>query len=180
MANCDSDRLPACSIRVAVLEDIPVLADLQVRAWQETYGEWLPAGLLEKAVMDREFEEMWRVVLKYAGKKDRTFLLLDGAGEAAGFASAGPARENDLGHDQEVYALYLLRRIQGQGYGRILWQSVRDHLNSGGFYLWSLCGNPTGQFYEHFGGKAVASRRARWRSWAYVETAYEFEALEGS
>jgi GNAT superfamily N-acetyltransferase len=166
----------APEIRRAVLADAPVLAALNAQAWQETYRGLLPDQLLDDPDFAAGRERIWDEVLRYAGPDDATFLLFDEAGLPAGYAGAGPAREADMGCTMELYTIYLLRRAQGRGWGRFLWNSVRDGLGKRAFYLWSHAENPSLAFYQHMGGTPIATRLGRWGDVRFPECAYGFPA----
>lgn len=165
---------PSATIRRATLSDVSELAALQRRVWRETYRGLLPEDLLDDPGGQLERESAWHTVLRYAKALDAVFLLGDDTGRAVGFASAGPARESAMGYPAELYTIYLLREVQGQGWGQALWKAVTGHLEERPFYLWSHAANPTTGFYERRGGRRIAERRGRWGEVIYPECAYGF------
>jgi L-amino acid N-acyltransferase YncA len=167
-------RFPSGRIRRASLAHVPVLAALNVRTWRETYRGLLPEALLDGDEALVEWQQTWQTVLQYAGPLDVVFLLEDPAGQAVGYASAGPARESAMGYGAEVYTLYLLKEAQGRGWGRELWQALLDHWEGRPFYLWSHAANPVSGFYGHLGGRKIATRQGRWGEVTYPEWAWGF------
>lgn len=167
-------RFPFGKIRRASLAEVPVLVALNVQTWRETYRGLLPDALLDGDGAPEEWQRTWQTVLQYAGPLDGVFLLEDPAGQAVGYASAGPARESAMGYGAEVYTLYLLKEAQGRGWGRELWQAVLDHWEGRAFYLWSHAANPVSGFYQHQGGRKIATRQGRWGEVTYPEWALGF------
>jgi GNAT superfamily N-acetyltransferase len=137
-------------VRPAAPEDAVRIARIHAGTWQGAYGHVFPADRLERLSETEERRaQYWQESIERAAP--RTHTLVAGAGEGmVGFASLGPAREDDsIG---ELYAIYVLPEAWGRGIGRALMSEVVDRLRDEGFaeaVLWVLEENPrTRRFYE--------------------------------
>jgi ribosomal protein S18 acetylase RimI-like enzyme len=95
---------------------------------------------------------------------------------------AGPQREDDRTADAEVYALYLLRRVQGRGWGRRLMAMLAGRMRGWGaasLDLWVLEGNRAGvAFYERLGGERGESRGFRIARRPVTECAFAWPSID--
>ena len=102
----------------------------------------------------------WRQELT-AGPPPYIFVAQDRAGRGVGFVAGGPERDEIDGFDGELYAIYLLASLHGQGVGRALCQALAKAMAAAGFRslaLWVLKENPSRGFYEHLGGQFVQEK----------------------
>ena len=137
---------PAPVVRLARATDAEPLVRCHLACWQETYTGLVPQQALEEALAARgERTERWRGILRDAAG---TFVA-EHEGEVVGFASVGPAPEEDLGDLPRVHALYVLRAQWGTGLGhRLLQASLGDQPAS----LWVLAANARARrFYAAHG-----------------------------
>ncbi len=138
-------------IRSAVLGDAEALGELQLSCWHEAYGGYAPPGTLDAETLERRIEVCTGLLER---EMDIMVLELDGALD--GFASTGPARDEDVGKQTgELYALYLRAARQGAGLGRRLHDRALARLVARGFadaVLWTIELNaPARAFYEAAG-----------------------------
>ncbi|MEI4470615.1 GNAT family N-acetyltransferase [Frigidibacter sp. MR17.24] len=162
---------PVIQIRAAAPGDARLLGRLHVAAWRETYAALLPQ---EVARLDETRRtEAWARDLDAAAAgrlpAETAILLADGL--PAGFVTAGAQRHPalaEMGHDGEVWALYLLRTVQGRGLGRRLLAAGAGVLARRGHWSASvqvLARNlPAVGFYTRMGGRSVARLDAGTRS----------------
>jgi L-amino acid N-acyltransferase YncA len=125
---------------------------------------------------------MWQGVIARNGDTDARGILLvaeDAEGSIVGFASSGTEREPGSGSDSELYAIYLLKRAQGCGTGRALFERTIQALWARGFRtmrLWVLETNPTRKFYEAFSGrKGLETKFVDMGGAALREVSYRFD-----
>jgi GNAT superfamily N-acetyltransferase len=127
-------------------EDAEAMAHLHVDVWDDAYTGLVPQTILDDR-RDRVAErvEKWRAIL---GEERETWLAEDADG-LVGFSGVGPARDNDVDLDLELYALYVRAAYYGTGVGFALFeQAVGDRAA----YLWVLAGNDRAiRFYERQG-----------------------------
>jgi GNAT superfamily N-acetyltransferase len=162
------------TVRLARPEDAGEIAKVHVDSWRESYAELLPANLLERLSYERR-ARVWRQVLADPSSDTNLFVLdLEGEG-IKGFVSVGPERGQVQGYDGELYAIYLLKEVQGQGYGRRLFEQGVEALRQRGFQsmaLWVLQDNAARGFYEHLGGVRVGEKTESFGDRQFIELAY--------
>jgi GNAT superfamily N-acetyltransferase len=127
-------------IRDAEPPDSLAVARVHVRSWQVAYR-----GLIDDKFLDALLPE------DRAGRYDFAAdppapqtILAEEAGELWGFATTGPARDDDARGLGELYALYVDPPRWGTGTGRLLLAEARQRLREAGFdeaILWVLRGN---------------------------------------
>ncbi len=134
------------TIRRGVPDDAEALAHLHLDVWDDAYTGLMPQGILDdRREKADERVESWRNVL---GLEKPTWLAEDADG-LVGFSGVGPARDNDVDIDLELYALYVRAAYYGTGVGFALFeQAAGDHAA----YLWVLANNERAiAFYERQG-----------------------------
>jgi GNAT superfamily N-acetyltransferase len=147
------------SIRPARPSDSRAIASIHVDTWRRTY-----AGIVRRDTLSglskSERAGYWRAVLSRPGR--RGFLLVAEVGRRlVGFVSGGPGREDDAQYKGEIYAIYVLPRMQFRGVGRALFLAGVDCLLLAGIrslLVWTLAANPYRRFYESLGGEPVRKR----------------------
>lgn len=147
-------------VRPATLQDVPGIARVHVDAWRETYHGILSAEFLQRLSYESR-EEQWRRALSDPSSRTRLYVMQEKSGAIGGFVAVGPERGELEDYDGELYAIYLLQRYQGLGYGRRLFEAGASALRDEGFrsmVLWVLEDNATRGFYEHLGGSVVAQK----------------------
>ena len=147
----------ASQIRKATPDDAQGIAKVHVDSWRETYPGLMPEEILN-GLSYRQRELYWRRTLRETGEEEFAYLVEDDAGEVMGFVSGGPEREGGLAFKGEIYAIYLLKEHQRQGWGKRLFRAATDHLVRSGMksmLLWVHRDNETRGFYEAMGGTLV-------------------------
>ena len=147
------------SVRIATVRDADDIAIVHVNAWRESYPGIVPQSVLEGlSTVGRS--EYWRSVLNRETARSANFVACDHVGMVVGFVSGGPQRHAAPLYDGEFYALYVLRRAQGRGLGRLLMQAMARSLCDDGrksANVWVAARNiPACQFYVALGGRFVA------------------------
>lgn len=142
------------TVREAARGDAEALATVHVAAWRETYRGIVADGYLDRMSVARRAGR-WRQSL-LVPRPGVSILVMEDADGLAGFGMAGPQREDDRPAEAEVYSLYLLRRVQGRGWGRRLMAMLATRMQAwgaGSLDLWVLEGNRDAvAFYERLGG----------------------------
>jgi GNAT superfamily N-acetyltransferase len=143
------------SIRRAKTDDAAALSDVFDAAWREAYQGIIPGIVLER-MLARRGPVWWRQAIG----RNRALVVLDVGESIAGYASYGRCRDRSLPADGEVDELYLAPEYQGLGFGRRLFNAVRNDLADREVRrvaVWSLADNPRARaFYERLGGRMVA------------------------
>lgn len=171
-------------LRAAVPDDAAQMADVHIQSWRETYAGLMPPGFLARMTDDRmrELREAnWRRTI-HDGDEE-VYVAVRG-GQVVAFASGGALRPHMVipgDYAAEVYTLYALKEVQGQGLGRRLLSEVARGLHGRGYRgmaLWVLASNPTRQFYNHLGGVELGQKTEETRFGPLVEVALGWRHLE--
>jgi GNAT superfamily N-acetyltransferase len=134
------------SIRQAVVADAEPLAHLHVDVWDDAYTGLMAQGILDdRREKVAERVEKWREILRDPGPT----WVAESSDGLIGFASSGPARDNDMDEMLELWALYVRASWWGTGVGHALFEiAVGDRA----CYLWVLANNERAiGFYERQG-----------------------------
>jgi hypothetical protein len=135
-------------VRAARASDAAELARIQVASWQATLGGVVPAEVLDALSDDAavaQFGERWAQAIASPPTSRHKVLVAYGAGaigEPVGFASIGPATDEDRwpGTDGELYELHVRPGADDGHAGRLL-HSVAGTLAEDGFQAactWAL------------------------------------------
>ena len=160
-------------IRRATPDDAEGITRCHVGGWKVHYRGILPDDYLDAinpedaARKRRQFvreETEEREALEAAGadpRQERANWVLEEDGVIRGWASTGPARDDDLGREtNELYAIYVDPDLVGGGYGRALMEHcVADAIDRGfdEMVMWVLTGNERARrFYAAAGFDADA------------------------
>ena len=132
-------------VRDARVRDAADLARVQVASWQRTYEGIVAADLLasltgQEAVLG--WEERWREAITDPPTSRHRVLVAvtDGTRDVVGFASVGPATDEDRWPrtDASLYELRVLPDQTGQGHGNRLLHAVAATLADDGFQTVSM------------------------------------------
>ncbi len=167
-----------CSVRPARLSDADALGVLHVQAWQETYAGIMPADLLQ-ALSPVQRAEMWR---RWLTRAAAGVYVCEEAQTVVGFGLCGAQRSRTLpNHRGEVYAINILRRAQGRGFGRAMMQAMAQSLDERGrapMTLLVLFENiPARQFYLRLGGRVIGEVMTNFGGVALREEVYCWDDL---
>ena len=134
------------AIRRATPEDAEAMAGLHVDVWDDAYTGLMPQGILDdRREKVAERVERWEEIL---GQERPTWVAEDTEG-LIGFASSGPARDNDMDDTLELWALYVRAAYWGTGVGYALFEIAAGDRAA---YLWVLADNERAiRFYERQG-----------------------------
>lgn len=161
-------------IRKAELIDAGGIAKVHVDSWRTTYGNILSEWYLSQLSVEGR-KNNWEWTFKNLNKEEVIYVGLDDEESIVGFACGGQSRDKDFEYDGELYAIYLLREYQGQGYGKKLFKAVVDSLQNNGYesmMVWVLQGNPAISFYTAMGGKLIGQKEITIGADKHIELAY--------
>ena len=140
-------------IREACEDDVPALAGLHVETFNETHRRGRSGG---PSYALREGQ--WREAFERADGSWFCFVAEDESGELIGFAKGRPHDGGVPGFGGELNKIYLLRRVQRQGLGRLLLCAVANRFLARGVTSMLLFGEadlPANKFYEAFGAERL-------------------------
>jgi ribosomal protein S18 acetylase RimI-like enzyme len=140
-------------IREATSADVPALADLHVRTFNETHG---PGPTYEIR------ERQWREAFEVTDGSWFCFVVEGRNGELVGFAKGVPYDHSDHpDFDGELNKIYVLREYHRRGAGRRLLGHVARRFLSQGIASMLLFGdarNPSNGFYEALGAERLFAK----------------------
>jgi GNAT superfamily N-acetyltransferase len=147
-------------LRRAEPADALAVAGVHVRSWQMAYRGLLPDDYLDAL---RPEDRAARYTFGELSP-DRPLTIVAADGETiCGFATTGPARDDESPRTGEVLALYVDPDHWGTGVGRALIKAARENLVDQAFdaaSLWVLAGNDRAErFYRIDGWAPDGSRR---------------------
>ncbi|MEW4369512.1 GNAT family N-acetyltransferase [Paenibacillus kandeliae] len=171
-------------IREARIGDDLGIATVHVHSWQTTY-----AGLLDRTYLQqlsiKQRQQAWKQQLSRMNDSYHLLVLEDDAGVITGFISGGSSREqsvhNHAQREGEIYALYLLSSVQGQGWGGQLLSRMLEWLKQQHYdqaIVWALRDNPTIAFYQHYGAVPDKEQTIKIGGKLYRETALRWSDLQ--
>jgi len=168
----------ALQIRRARQEDAADVAQVYIDSWHDTYPGVLPSPLL-RAMTPKGQTARWLATIGAQGRE--IVLVADLARQGVvGMASLGPARDDELGFDGEVYTLYVDPAFYGRGIGRALLKGAFMTLSKAGMsscVIWAHARNHVRYFYEAMGGRLIAERSARMMGETVPEAAFGWKTL---
>ena len=148
------------SIRHATQDDALGLSRVFESAWREAYQGIIPGVTLEKMLV-RRGPRWWRSTVT----RGRPLAVLDIGHGIGGYVSYGRCRDRSLPADGEIDELYLAPEYQGVGFGRRLFNAVRNDLSDRDtkrVVVWSLADNERAcAFYQHMGGRRIKETTER-------------------
>jgi ribosomal protein S18 acetylase RimI-like enzyme len=161
-------------IRPAHPDDAPGIARVHVDSWRTTYKGIIPDTILDNLSYEARTRQ-WRIGLSNPNRKIFDYVAVDPSDQIVGFVNGGTERSGDPEYKGELYAIYLLKEVQGQGLGRRLMLTLVERLVQEGYtnmLLWVLAANPARKFYEKMGGHVLRSRYEDFGGTMLEEVAY--------
>jgi ribosomal protein S18 acetylase RimI-like enzyme len=140
-------------VRRATTDDVPALARLHVRTFDETHRGGRPGGPSYELR-----EQQWRDLFAADDGSSFCFVVEDDNHDLVAFARGRPHDGGVPGFAGELNKIYALRRVHRQGVGRLLLCSVtREFLSRGvtSMLLFGEATNPSNAFYEAFGAERL-------------------------
>ena len=142
-------------IRNATTDDIAELARLHVQTFNETHRGGRSGGPSYELR-----EQQWREAFAVTDGSSFCFVVEDADGKLVAFAKGRPHDGGVPGFAGELNKIYALRRVHGQGVGRLLLCNMARQFLSRGVTSMLLFGeatNPSNGFYEAFGAERLYS-----------------------
>ncbi len=148
-------------IRAARPEDAPGIAAVHTRSWRETYAGLISDDFLNRMTDDDARQRRAASWVQTIDRQLEQVVVAEQGGEIVAFASVGPARDHP-GYSHELMTLYSLKRVQGQGTGKALLQSMAREVQAQGgqtLALWVLAQNPTRAWYAAQGAREAGEKQ---------------------
>lgn len=148
-------HVPAFTIDVPTLVDVPALAALHVRGWEVAYShllqgdQWFGPEAVERRI---DHWTTWLTPGTRAADEGRYRVGRDRDGAVVGLAASWPPRDPDPVRERELSVLYLDPAWFGSGLARALTEAL---LEGGPASVWVAEDNPRARrFYEKAGFRA--------------------------
>lgn len=145
------------SIRPAVPDDAPAIAEVHSASWRAAYKDLLPDHVLDELAAP-DLARRWLKELQLPDPPGAQVIVVEQDSVVRGFARFGPARDHDSileGVTGELYGFYLHPDVWGRGIGGALMDAVLSALREADFQQVTLNvveGNERARFfYEHLG-----------------------------
>jgi ribosomal protein S18 acetylase RimI-like enzyme len=150
MAQVGKTTSRAPEVRPARIEDVPAMARVHVRSWQQTYRGLMSDAILDDPSFVSRRERLWTAVLSDERYAEHRAAVAEYCGQVIGIAWAGPPTDDDSSLTAHLYVLYLLDDHHGSGAGTELLDAVIGQTESAS--LWVADPNPRAQaFYRKHG-----------------------------
>lgn len=165
------------TVRPAIVEDARAIARVHVASWRTTYRNIIDEETLSSLSVEQRTNR-WRRILTEYSAENIVYVATDDADEIVGFASGGALRDEDSEYSGELYAIYLLAEMQGEGIGRRLTTTLLNHLYTLGhtaILVWVLEENPATHFYAATGAIQVRERTISISDIDYRELGYGWQ-----
>ena len=163
-------------IRKRAKEDCKDIAHVVTISWNETYQGIVPDYFLEE-LKNNEQERANRTYNEF-DEKDNNQLVLEVDNKVVGFANYGKTSDEEFTNCGEIFALYIINKYKGKGYGRKLVEAVKKELKNMGYnkmIIACLKGNPSNEFYKHIGG--IHIKDGLYKRLQLPENVYYFEEI---
>ena len=143
-------------IRKREQKDCKDIAHVVTVAWNETYKGIVPESFLEELKnneegrAERSYEEF--------DINDNDKLVLEIDNKVVGFVNYGLSEDDQFENCGEIFALYIIKKYKGNGFGRKLVEEAIKEIKKLGcnkMIIACLKGNPSNEFYKHIGGKYI-------------------------
>ena len=139
-------------IRKAKPEEAEATIDINIAVWKTTYKDLIPMEIIEKLQV-KDKERIKSKEDRIREKQNTIVALVDG--KIFGYHSIASARNVEYENCGEIFALYIIGKYKGNGFGKMLVEQAKKELKILGFdkiIIACLKGNPSNEFYKHIGG----------------------------
>ena len=144
------------SIRKKEKKDCKDVAHVVTIAWNETYKGIVPDSFLEEL----KYNENERAKMSYEkfDVNNNHQFVLEIDNEVVGFVKFGVSEDEQFENCGEIFALYIIKKYKGNGFGRKLVEEAIKEIKQLGcnkMIIACLKENPSNDFYKHIGGKYI-------------------------
>lgn len=167
------------NIRLASISDVEGIACVHLESWRTTYDGIISSSFLTNLTLEGR-KINWNWTFNNLNKDEVIFVLEDSQGKIVGFINGGKNRDTELIFEAEIYAIYLLKEYQGQGFGRFLTLKFLEYLKSKEYktlLVWVLEENPAVQFYKSLDGEYITEKDIKIGEESLIEHAYGWKDI---
>lgn len=144
------------NIRKSVRDDSSKIAHVVTIAWNETYKGIVSDEILNN-MYKNEKDRAQRAYDNYNEEENNQYVL-EVDNEVVGFINIGKSYIDGFDGCGELYALYIIGKYKGFGFGKMLLNKAKEEFKKMGYdkmVIGCLDKNPSNEFYKHMGGKYV-------------------------
>jgi len=165
-------------IRYLTKEDIPSYQHLITTVWQETYPGIVNQEFLDNlTITEPQRIEMTKITFDESIKDT---LIIEEDNQIIGFTKFGASEDEKYPNTGEIFALYLLAKYKGRGYGKQLVKEAVEKLINQGYtnmVIGCISKNPSNEFYKHIGGIKKSERLLTKTGDNLIENIYYFDDI---
>ena len=146
-------------IRRRKREDCKSIANIVTISWNETYKGIVPEWFLDE--LKNNEEKRAKKSYDEFDKINNNQLVLEVDNKVVGFVNYGITEDEEYQNCGEIFALYIIAKYKGNGFGRKLVEEVKKEFklqSINKMIIACLKGNPSNEFYKHIGGLYVKDR----------------------
>lgn len=144
------------NIRKSVRDDSSKIAHVVTIAWNETYKGIVSDEILSN-MYKNEKDRAQRAYDNYNEEENNQYVL-EVDDEVVGFINIGKSYTDGFDGCGELYALYIIGKYKGFGFGKLLVNKAKEELKKMGYdkmIIGCLDKNPSNEFYKYMGGKYI-------------------------
>lgn len=146
-------------IRKAIMEDAEEIAKVHVESWKTTYSGIMKDSIIAGLDVGRR-TDLWKQNIPREGN---IVLVAEKNGQIIGFASGSAVKDGEYPeYDGDVTAIYFYKEEQGNGYGKLLLDTLFHEFRQRGFrnaIVKVLEQNGSKYFYERLGAVLIDSQQ---------------------
>lgn len=143
-------------IRKRTKEDCKGIAHVVTIGWNETYKGIVPDWFLEE--LKKNEDDRAKKAYNEFDENNNHQYVLEVDNDIVGFVNFGVSNDEEYQKCGEIFALYIISKYKGNGFGRKLVEEAKNELKKMGYnkmIIACLKGNPSNDFYKHLGGVYV-------------------------
>ncbi len=114
------------NIRKGTPNDIPNICKLLINTWQNCYTDFMPSSFLSNLNLEKQIQRH----SKYMSSSANYFVVENDAHKLLGFASYGKSRMENFSFKNELYTIYVCKKTQGKGIGKLLLNTILDDIKN--------------------------------------------------
>lgn len=143
------------NIRFATEDDCEELSQLKHKVWDETYRGIYP----DEKIDNFDYEKNKNTFIKIVNDPEIELYVVEYGGNLVGYMDYGTPYRPFGDYEQEIGLLYLLKKCQGTGLGRKLFNIAYNKIKEKGYKEFFISCNkynyPAHKFYEKMGGTII-------------------------
>lgn len=171
-----------CSINYIIRrkeqKDCYDVAHVVTVAWQETYRGIVNDDFLDN--LPNTEHDRGEKSFNNFNEFDNHQFVLEVEGKVVGFVKVGYSDDEEYKNQGEIFALYMIKKYKGNGFGKKLTEIGIDELKKLGctkMIIGCLDGNPSNEYYKHIGGKFVKTRTFKLPNQELPENVYYYDSI---